>query len=684
MQAYRSEPKNAQRFGGNTRAMARARQMGGMLGVMTALGIPQLDANIVEVNSEQLQIVMANVLDPLERPILDKLVDDAICPFDIQMLYGEETVELPESEQQILALRWPMFVRDMLRTLMAAGIVIVRIDRESRLLSLPCVVPFRFVLIKFRESATEARQYHVEDVKTGAPLDVLIFVRFPPDSDGNLTSPGATVVNDIARVQRADANHDEGDFNRTHPIWATSFVGTTGHAAPSTSIRYDSNELLNETSRYFQRVLKTEVTNQQLLSQAHTQRWQAINNELAADPSQPALPAGVAFLPPWARNFTVPPNQKLDEGPRPELDPAYLDTREACTRSILQNFGVPAAVMDQGRAKDPASAQSVMGFRMWQSKLIEIQAQMAPLIEQIYLYANSDIIDTYIKIKMKASKDARMRMLDAVEKRVQAFVEAQASKKLAARQLRRRRRKQAAASAAAAARLGEESETAEGDVEADDEGESSDSDESAEENDDDVPVVYENDQGNLQIGETMDSLLRMAEVSGMSTDVEEAVLRAKFTVVVTFNAKPAVTYEELQAMYVAGIISREEFARAAAAIMGLSEDVMLLDIDDAIKDAKERKRIMDILEPPEQKKPAAPGGSAKPAAKKAAAAKPKSKPKPAASKAGGKAAPSRPKPKNPVDQATTLKRLSEQVGQMAKVQKNTIDQIKQIASKGPK
>jgi hypothetical protein len=131
--------------------------------------------------------------------------------------------------------------------------------------------------------------------------------------------------------------------------------------------------------------------------------------------------------------------------------------------------------------------------------------------------------------------------------------------------------------------------------------------------DDDAEEVAQppvrNDDGVLQMPETDESIERAARILSVGDRDIVAHLRAKLSVTVEFQCRPTVQLPELVQLYEGGLISRDTYAEHAAALMGMPIDAFLIGVEAQEKDARERKKIQDILTPPEEKAPA--GGAKK-------------------------------------------------------------------------
>jgi hypothetical protein len=599
------------------------------------------------VDAFQLYSVTANGYQGFQRSVLHFILKDTVqCGFNVRLVFKSDPIQLSDTEQSVIDTHWPHFVREAMYCLMTAGMVVVQAagDRGAKV---PRVVPFDYVNVYFVETASVQRQYWVEDRGSGeigttrAVMDVLLFVLDQPDAAGRLTSNGAALLDIQQRQARMMNNHDEADFTRTHPTWV---FGTEGRNAVGRSSPNDHDEfVVGETRRAANAALQAVNTREynelermeMRMREQHARVMSAIEN----DPSQAPLPPG-ARMPPFARRFMLSVNQSLEVAPVPQLNTYLIQEREQAERNVMEHYGVPLSMMDATKGGSRhASAQSNLDAREWMTTVMTHQRMLAEFVRETYMFVNVDMLDAYVRlfthVALEDTERALSKAATASEPKPKPKPRSPASKARAAAKTR----------SPAASDSGESSDAdADADADAETEGagrkrqrrkrpasaaSSSDSESDAEAAIEAVPehpAVFTNDDGDKQIGESVASMERAAQLLSVTTKTVEALMRAEIKIDVTFNMNLAVATEDLSKAHEDGMIAHDVCAEMTGIVLGLPKSSMLIGEAECIADARFRKRIKDILEP--EPKPAAkpaPKPAAKPAPAKPAAAKKKPK-----------------------------------------------------------
>jgi len=648
MQRYHSTPA-AKRRAENS-ASTNKRSFGALMAPLTQRA---------QVNPYQLKMVMANSRAGFQRAVLKFIIKDTVeCGFDVRLVYKSDPIELSETEQSVIDTHWPHFVREAMQSLMVAGMVVVQAAGPKGA-KVPRVVPFDFVHIYFVETATAPRQYWVEDVNgDGTVLDVLLFVLNPPDARGTLTSNGAALVDTQTRMARMMCNHDEADFQRTHPTWVFGVAtrGGIGRPDPNEHDEFAVGEVDRSTNAYLQKVNLRELTELERMEREMKLQHARVMNSIEQDPDQAALPAGVR-MPPFARRYMMPVNQSLVAAPVPQLNEYLVHEQEQATRHVMEAYGVPVSMMDatKGSAQH-ASAQSSLDVREWMITVTNHQKMLAQFVRETYMYVNVDTLDSYVRLFTSAAiadTDRALQAMAATPAREKP--QSPASKARASEDRDVQRAVADDTPEFLGGREGKDGSDADDDEDEEDEEEeepkpkkkkktrraaASDSDGEVEQ-----AKLFTNEDGNKQIGETQESLERATQLLSVTTETIEALMRAEIKLDVAFRMFPAVSLEEIKLAHDDGLIDHDAYAEMTATLLGLPKSMMVMGKEDVLADAKFRKKVKDILEPPEPKaKPGVPGaGAAKPKPKpKAAAAKPR--PKPSASSSSSSASSSASKP----------------------------------------
>ena len=534
-----------------------SRQAGPLLGMSAQASGLSLLKQLVPTTVNVAQVRAVDGLarrNPIVRSVLEKVMTDTVdCGFSIRLRYGADNIELRESEQRAISVVWPSFVRDVLWHMQVVGLVVVAATERS----MPRVVPLTYVRVLFTENAQQPRTYWAEDIATGTRLAALVFVKHHPIAgSGELTSPAATVMTHVARYDRILSNQDTADYHATHPVWA--FENDRNGAGRPTPLEHDEFVEGEMFERYadWHMVVGTETRTTMEESQKEARRmWDSMvaKSERAAPVSEGARAA------PWLNNFLVPINQHVVSGPTPHHNVHFGAELELIESKILQAFRVPPAVMETTHAMRFAS-QPEAAARQWGATVRSVQQELADMMAEVYMYVAADIFAAYAAAIIERVHTQQAAAMEEMARNAADGGDDDADEGTGKRGRRKRI-----------------PETAE------------------------APEL--NDDGVLQMPESDASLDRAARILSVGDTDIVAHLRAKLSVTVEFHCRPTVQLPELQQLYDGGLISRDTYAEHVAALMGMPKDAFLIGLEAQEKDAHERKKVQDILTPPEEKEP---------------------------------------------------------------------------------
>lgn len=508
-----------------------------------------VDGTTATVNPAHIALV-CNVArtHPVVQTVIEKVLGDTVDRFTIRLRYGDDRVDLPESEKRIIEVVWPSFVRELLWHLQVVGLAVVAADRDKKT---PRIVPLAYVRVRFAESAAKPRVYWVEDLQSQRPLDAVVFIRNHPLADGTLTSPAAGVVHLANRYDRVLENQSDADFDGTHPAYLFEMdKNGRGIPDPQEHDQFFAGDLAEHYRDYHESVADQA---QSILERSKRNAAAGFGDLVAKATRMGTRISPGATSAPWLNSLFVPLNQHVTAGPVPRPNPHFAIELETIESRILQAFRVPPAVMDSTQVHQFA-AQNDVGLKQWGATVRSIQRELCTAMSETYMFVAADVFEAYAAAILGEVGKERDAAAERVSKRVRG---------------------------------------------------------------DEPPVgkpPTTNDQGILQMPETDESMERAARVLSTSNAEVIAHLRAKLSVDVEFHSRPTLTLEELRALHEAGLISRDVFAEKAAEMFGMPLDSFLIGAEVQTKDARERKKISDILEPPEEK----PKTASKPAKKRPA------------------------------------------------------------------
>lgn len=535
---------------------------GGRNGVVTAMA-----DRVINVNPGQIQNVTKTARhNPLVKAVVEKILTDVVdCRFTLRLKYGDDFVLLPESEQRLVETKWKSFMRDVLWHLQTVGLVVVATDKSTMT---PRIIPLNFVRVMFREGTNQPRTYWVEDPRTGKRIECRVFVKYHPDETGTLTSPASTVYNHAMRYERVLANQDEADYQRTHPVWAIETEKNgSGRPDPLEHDEFFEGEVLERYASFHANVQRQEMADfAEMQEMAVTSYRRTLDRAQRLNEAAP-IPVG-AHQAPYLNNFFLPMNQRLAAAPRPDVNPHFTSELEMLESKVLQAFRVPPMIMETSHAIRYAT-QPEQAVKQWGATVRGIQRDMAAMMEDTYMYVAGPVFQAYAEaiIGTKVQSERASALQALVDRSTGAGGE------------RKRQRRQEEDEAKDAAQDAADREGAR------------------------PPET--NADGELQLPETDGSLRRAQAVLSVTNPQVMLYIQAKFSVVAEFHCHPTATLEDVTKLYQEGLISRDTYAEQAAELVGMSPDLFLRGEDAQLEDAKRRKKLQDVLEPPEEKpKPA--------------------------------------------------------------------------------
>lgn len=575
---------------------------------------------VVQVAHDQMAQVMAVARhNPLVKAVVEKILTDvADCRFTLRLKYGDDFVQLPESEQRLVETKWKSFMRDMLWHIQVVGFVVVAPDKSTMT---PRVIPLDGVRVLFREGTATPRTYWAEDPGTGRRIESRLFVKYHPDSSGRLTSPASTVFAHAQRYERVLANQDEADYQRTHPVWAIEHEKNgAGRQDPLENDEFFEGEVMERYAQFHANVRRQEMVDFEDLQGVAVRNYHRTLERAERLGAGAPLPSGVHQAP-YLNNFFLPMNQRLATAPRPDMNPHFTAELELLESKVLQAFRVPPMVMETSHAIRYAS-QPEVAMKQWGATVRGIQRDVATMMEDTYMYVAAPVFQAYAEAiiggKVQSERTAALRQLLDSErgggerKRTRREEKEEADEGLPLRAILWTQQSEAEAeSAAHASPSGDDDDVAgekrkqatrkqeprdaEGEDEADREG---------------AKPPEKNADGDLQLPETVGSLRRAQQVLSVTNPQVMLYIQAKFSVVAEFHCHPTATLDDVTRLYEMGLISRDTLAEQAAELVGMSPELFLIGQDVQEEDARRRKKIQDITEPPEEKKPAGAGSSA--------------------------------------------------------------------------
>jgi len=503
----------------------------------------------------------------LVRSVIEKLVADVVdCRLTMRLRYGNEFVALPESEQQLIGTRWKAFAREALWYTQVLGFFVVEPDTKTRT---PRIVPPEFVRIMFREGPHKTRTYWAED-PAGKVHQARIFIKYPPDLHGFCTSPASVVLPSVERYDSILANQDYGDFNRTHLPWVIQTNGTMGRPDVDETDRFFEGEVASRYDEYHRSVISREVDDFNDVQKRATESYEKM---VAHTGQTQRLPAG-ARIPPYFNNFVVPPNQAVTTPPMPSLNPHFEAELLQVEATVLRAFGVPPMIMGTTHATRFAS-QPELAMKQWTHTVRSTKSELEQMLSNTYMFVAHETFSEYSQMIVDRFK----------LKRVAAVAE------LLRHSARKRSRK--------SQRIEEKNNELTKEREQEEKKEEEEEDQQEGDYFGGAPVV--NEEGELQLPETPDSLKRAAIILSVSDMDIIMLIQKKFSAVFELHLHPSARIEDLDKLYKEGLISRDTYAVKAADLMGMPPEQFLIGIEAQKEDAMERRELAEILAPSQGK-----------------------------------------------------------------------------------
>lgn len=598
-----------------------------------------------------------------QRTVSSMVLDDVISPgWEMFISYGTDRYDFSESERDIQRKVLSSFAHECYEHLLAIGLVVVGQNRLSNGVVVPCIEPIEQLNICFLDIVGAGRHYWVEKKNAiNQVVNATLYVLHPPDPYGHLTSPGSQLLNDERRITRMLLDHEVAAHNSARPPY---IIQSSGKGLARRDIHEEDEFMPGETDELYGNYSRAEhdlnLANMQQMADAKSQQQARNMAIIQSNPVYKDLSAEITELPPSANNYVAPIGTVVVGPPMPQFNPQIMPLCERADRRVLHIFGVPPSLMDASQSSARFSSQSDVGLVNYFRGISNRQAQLGELLKDAYMRTSGDLFGVFVEAVVRSH-------LDATDIGREETISAAQEKRIPPRP--KPKPKPSAA----------KDEPPPGASSA---GEDYADDESSDEhwvdmmiraheempknkNEHIIPTVKATENGDMKLQETTESIERavaVAGVTGSSVPTLVMQIRAGLKLEIVFNRRALVDTDDILKYEEKLMISRENASNLIADMSGLPRSYML-GKDDVLEEAKQRKKIADMLTPesekPEKKAPpgqGAPGAAkSKAAPKSKATSKAKAASKPSSSKSTSSPASSaaasktKKKPKKPTD-----------------------------------
>lgn len=390
--------------------------------------------------------------------------------------FGQE-VELDDVHKRVIRNDWGgMWEREFYRYGQTFGVVVVkpiphtRAAGEAKML----LVPWNKYKLSFTENSMHERKYYVtytdasyEDnggesqavvaysARVGATSNrvqpnennkgyptwqggtsSLIFVFYPPTTEGRLTSPIASMRNELLILKRSLENEEMESYWARRPLHAYETVRDVGAPGNRDTMvtfgvgQFTNGDMNNERERYrFQKNLEAHIdlmlasraAKQQRMVNAQEKHELQTSMYQVGDASRPAGDSVVSQTSPTEHKISVPVNQHLVAGPPVGGYSNFTALWDVLMPIAYSTMGIPRLVMNPGSAEiqgDPALA-----MREWDEHIQGEQTMLNSFYEEMYSVAFYERARRYINTFYKAWKQETQDIVKRAGKELDASEE---------------------------------------------------------------------------------------------------------------------------------------------------------------------------------------------------------------------------------------------------------------------
>ncbi len=338
--------------------------------------------------------------------------------------------EAKEWFKDIVARYWMPFIREALMQVYMYGFFVVIFARpDSSVKDKVPVVPQlgSYHLTMYFENGL--RKYHVYDVHpSGIPFTsgrklipgAMVFEVWGPNQEGHLTSPIASVFGHIKRLREGWENMQDADYWRTHPpsIRERHFADRASAQDPLPEALCGEDVMALDEERYRVRQTRHEYELASLAGNLAA-RQNSISYKEVFD-ERTASFVSVERPNPWeSTKMILPPTQRNSQFQIPEFHPDYIRLVELQQSTIALALGIPSQLLFNDTKQHAADVE--LTSKIFNSTVLDLQAQFKIFITRIYHEIYQDVIDDHVESNVQKLRTHRRRALN--EREIQLIYE---------------------------------------------------------------------------------------------------------------------------------------------------------------------------------------------------------------------------------------------------------------------
>lgn len=387
--------------------------------------------------------------------------------------FGQE-VELDEIHTRVIRNDWGSnWEKNFYRELNTFGFAVVkpvpheRVQGEAKML----LVPWNKYKLSFTASSVRERKYYVtyldasyaDDTSNNSRSFVsaesnriqanennkgyptwfggttnLIFVAYPPRTDGKLTSPIATMRHHLLLLKHTLENEDYESYWARRPLVGFETVRDVGGGGNRDTMvsfgigQFANGDMSTEKNRYrFQKNLESQIDLMLAAKAARESRMLSVNEKLSLQQSmfaagQAQRPEAadtnlVAFCSPSEHKIAVPVNQHMVNGPQVGSYNNFKNLWDALLPIAYATMEIPQLVMNPGGSQIKGDPQ--LALHEWDEHIQSEQTMLNSMFEEMYSVAYNERARRYINTFYKAWKQETRTVIDRAGKPIDASQE---------------------------------------------------------------------------------------------------------------------------------------------------------------------------------------------------------------------------------------------------------------------
>ena len=320
---------------------------------------------------------------------------------------------------------WMPFVRDALEHVYMFGFFVVTLAKPDSSVRdyVPVVPPLGSyeVAMYYKNGLRKYRVYEAQSWGVGAGAErkliprALVFEVWPPNHEGRLMSPVASVIGHIKRLREMWQNLEEADYWRARPPSMRErrkdVRSDPSDPMPSSEFCAEDDLALDE-ERHVMRMTKNQVDMARYSQYLASQQNRGATREVY-DPRSGTYKVEER-VPPWESHTVIlPPGQQSSSFQIPESHQDYVRIVALQQSTIALALGIPPQLLFNDVKQHAADVQ--LTSRIFNSTIMDLQRQFEIFLTRIHHEIYQGMTDNHVDEKVQNERVRRSRNLNERE-----------------------------------------------------------------------------------------------------------------------------------------------------------------------------------------------------------------------------------------------------------------------------